>query len=328
MNKITFGKYKGKTYEYLINNDINYCIWISAQNSDNIELNKFKNYLIKSNILKNDAIEKLKLFKNTGVNCSVLSNYLKYNDNFYNLIKNYKIEITALKYNIEKNKNIPSDMFGIFIDYLIRYEISKIYFNNKNIIFTDNRTDYILSPLLSSENNTIICELKNIDFYNNQGKIIMKSYNNMKNYIASITDIFNVSLCHSLFFSNTNCINYINYNNIIDHTSHKNLINYIQYKLLNKQIVLCNPILGSNELKISADADLIIDEELIDIKTSEYNTGKNIDDFIQLFIYTGLYYKKTNIKCNKLTIYNPICSTEYTINIDDINFDNLIMNFL
>jgi len=46
---------------------------------------------------------------------------------------------------------------------------------------------------------------------------------------------------------------------------------YIENKLLNRDIILCNPILSNLKLGIGADADIIIDNELIDIKTSKYN---------------------------------------------------------
>ena len=75
-----------------------------------------------------------------------------------------------------------------------------------------------------------------------------------------------------------------------------NVIKLLQYKLTDKTNVLANPILGNLELNILADADLIIEDELIDFKTSRKESrGKLISDFIQLFLYASLYYKKTDI---------------------------------
>ena len=92
-----------------------------------------------------------------------------------------------------------------------------------------------------------------------------------------------------------------------------------------------NPILGNTDLCIAADADLILDNELIDLKTSKYNKiGNNINDFIQLFVYASLYYKMTNKYINKLTIYNPLYMIEYNVEINNdtiTNILNIITNY-
>lgn len=140
----------------------------------------------------------------------------------------------------------------------------------------------------------------------------------MKKNNATMQDIFNTSICHSLYFAEVKALNYINHKNIITNELYDNIIKYINIKILNKNIVLCNPELGDNTLHINADADLILDNELIDIKTSKYNhIGNNINDFIQLFVYASLYYKKYNKYINKLTIFNPLYLTEYTIEINN-----------
>ena len=150
----------------------------------------------------------------------------------------------------------------------------------------------------------------------------------MKKYKATLTDILNVSISHSIFFNKPNAINHINTYNIISNELHNNIILYIQNKLLNKEIILCNPSLGNTKLNICADADLIIDDELIDIKTSKYNIGNNINDFIQLFIYASLYYKKSKIYINKLTIFNPLYLIEYNIEINNTKIINKILKII
>lgn len=67
--------------------------------------------------------------------------------------------------------------------------------------------------------------------------------------------------------------------------------------------------------KICADCDIIIDDNLIDIKT--FSMNKIIKkDFVQLLIYASLYYIKKNICIKRLIIYNPLYNSEFVIEID------------
>ena len=226
-----------------------------------------------------------------------------YDKNVTELIDSYKIIINKIDNNNIENFNLPSNYFGIFIDYLIRYEICK----RKMINFNDNRANNTLNTVIYIDDEKFMLS-----------EDIKKSYDNMKENKASIKDIFNVSICHSFYFGDIDILDYINYENIITDNLYNNIIKYIDMKIFNKDIVLSNPSLGNIDLGICADADLIIDDELIDIKTSRYNQiGNNNNDFIQLFIYASLYYKLTNKYINKLTIFNPLYLTEYSINIDN-----------
>ena len=45
INKITFGKYKDKTFDYVLSNDNNYCKWILTQNSNIENMKTFKQYI-------------------------------------------------------------------------------------------------------------------------------------------------------------------------------------------------------------------------------------------------------------------------------------------
>jgi hypothetical protein len=313
---IEFGKYKYKTYDYVIKNDLKYCNFIINTNSINKSFINFQKYLKENeDFFKNEYnINELQTFP--GINCSDLSEYMKYDLNIVELIKNHTILINTIDYheNIEE-LTLPSDIFGIFIDYLIRYEVHK----KKNIEFTDSRTD-----------NLINC----VSFIINDEKIIMpkeikKSYKRMKKNKATMINILNVSISHSIWFGNYESIKYINTKNIISDRLYNNIIKYIDIKLLNNKIILCNPILDSKEFNIGGDADLIFDNELIDIKTSKYNEiGNNIIDFIQLFLYASLYYKKHNKYINKLTIFNPLYLIEYVVDIQDCEIITKILNIL
>jgi hypothetical protein len=108
------------------------------------------------------------------------------------------------------------------------------------------------------------------------------SYENMKQLKANYNDIFNVSLLHSLFFLRIDVLKY--YDNLINYNyNYDKLDKWINKFFTNKNILL-NPVLGNKKLLISGDADIINNDELIDIKCSK-NIGTNINDFIQLFIY-------------------------------------------
>lgn len=304
---IKFGQYKEKTYEYVMKNDIKYCEWILTQQKTSsqymIHFQKFVKENIEDKLRNKYDINELK--NKNSMNCSDLSKYMKYDKNIIDLIKDYKITINKIsnEQTIEEF-SLPNNIFGIFIDYLIRYEICK----KKMIEFNDNRANATLSGeiITIDDKEFMLSE----DIYN--------SYNNMKQNNVTMQDILNVSICHSFFFAEVSALKYINHNNIISNKQYDNIIKWIDMKILNKGIILCNPILGDTKLKIGADADLILDDELIDIKTSKHNQiGNNINDFIQLFVYASLYYKKYNKYINKLTIFNPLYLTEYSIEINN-----------
>lgn len=298
---ICFGKYKNKSYDYVLENDVKYCNWILTQSSNHKGMNEFKYFLqnnYKPNIPKRE------------INCSELSTYYKFDNNFKKLINNLTINTNYINKTISNISTLPPDIYGVYIDYLIRYKIN--FSLNKE--FHDNRYEHII--------DTIDNQAPHLSY------IIENSYDNMKHLIASYNDILNVSLCHMIFFGEDNAYNFVDYikNNNINIADNLDL--FLRNKLENKTIILCNPTLGNRDLLIGADADLIIDDELIDIKCSKYYIGENIEDYIQLFIYISLYFIKTGIKCKKITILNPILSYEKSINLNDWDHYDEIIDLL
>ena len=71
--------------------------------------------------------------------------------------------------------------------------------------------------------------------------------------------------------------------------------------------VYCNPRLDNGI--IFGDADLIINNEIMDFKTS-YQENINIEYTLQLLIYTALGRSK-GIEINKISVYNPLCGVYY-----------------
>jgi len=354
---INFGKYKNQTYGYVIKNDIKYCQWILTTESKYVYIKEFKNFL-KNNNIEERIYDISKLKHIVSINCSDLSEYMKYDEAVIDLIKNFNITTNKIdSQKTTKENNLPNNIFGIFIDYLIRYEICK----HTRIEFDDDRADTVLSYLKDKEeaedfraerstsfkkvlvkrSDGLVVQswIKQADYYAEscfcknvsvaQGEDIENSYNNMKQNKATIQDILNVSLCHSLSFNEMNALDYINHNNnVISNRMYENIIKWINIKVSNKDIILCNPIVGDATVGICGDADLIVDHELIDFKTNISNTiGNKITDFIQLFLYTSLYYKKTKKYINKITIFNPLYMIEYSITIND-SIINKILDIL
>lgn len=303
---ITFGKHNGKTYYNIIKVDIEYCGWILQQTTLHEGIKDFKKYLIRN--------YKKEIPKNLE-NCSRLAKYFKINYKLLNLIKNLQIHTINYSNNfINELNDISPNIKGCYVDYLIRYLIS----NEINSQFEDRRTDFMLNKLYCFKNTLNDEFIINNLIVKSIPEEMINNYEKLKTLNADNNDIFNVSLCHSLFFGENQSLEYFNYikdNNINQDNSQ--LLNYIRTKIENKNNILCNPILGNSNLKISADADLIIDDELIDIKCSKYIIGNNVSDFIQLFIYIALYFIKTGIKCTKITIFNPNFGYEKYINLNE-----------
>jgi hypothetical protein len=327
---INFGKYKNKLYDYVCKNDKQYCNWILTQTTTNKEMNDFKNFLKHNDIFK---------IPKDDINCSQLSLYYNHDNDFLNLMNDLIIEHNIFNFKIVDKILLPVDINGIYIDYLIRYKICV----ELNIEFNDKRCNLFISGFHPSFDEVDIDKLplkikSNInnkesidydyDLYLTLNEIVEQNYNNMKNFCATSNDILNVSLCHSIFFGKVKVCKYFDY--FIDNNGNDNfdnLQNYIKSKINGKKgcKVFCNPALGNSDLKIGADADIIIDKELIDIKCSKHFIGDNIKDYTQLILYICLYFHKTGIKCKKITIFNPILSYEKYIDLSNWdNFEKLI----
>lgn len=357
MNEVfTFGKHKGKKVTECFKENPSYISWImKLDNPSNHQMKRIQEYYKDKKFYD---INKLR--QGRGINVSNLSNYLKEDESVQNIIQKLTIcENDVGK--IHRSDEIETCIHGQFIDYLLRYEISlfkKESFKDdrcENNIFLPNTLicygydNKIVSrevididekeEKLKQHHTNMMAKGTNREFafWSSSFKTethhsinpdsiieILESYEKMQKGVANSKDILNVSLSHSIAFDKRDIDKYININEQITPEDRNTLKNYIQNKALSvsKDDILCNPTLGISDLRICADADLIIGEELLDFKVSKY-IGNNVNDFVQLIVYAGLHLKKNSKLCKKLTIYNPLLGKENYIIIDKKIIDEI-----
>jgi hypothetical protein len=333
---LTFGKHRGKTFEYVFENDFNYCNWCLKQTPHNQNMKDFAAF-VKQNI-ENKPLK----IPNGIINVSELYGYYCNASGFVDLLQGLNIQTIELDSNLLSETTLPRNINGTFVDYLIRYQVCELLHRE----FHDERFERYVNGYkgehISSYGITLrfptvnhvpqkykhyIRErdsIREIDdsFYVEIKEIMRESYGKMKFFTATPNDVLNVSLSHMLFFGEGTAYNYFNHfqDNEIFVTC-EDLKGWVSRKLANNEggDVLCNPTLGVPELKLKGDADLIIGEELIDIKCHSFDTGTNINDFTQLFIYVCLYFVRTGNRCNRITIFNPMLRYEKSIDLSRWN---------
>ena len=118
---------------------------------------------------------------------------------------------------------------------------------------------------------------------------------------------------------------------IIDLINLLKIVNPVTFKTTN--ICLLNPRFGKTaEIIRGADADLVIDDTLIDIKTTK-NFSLHRREFNQLLGYyllhriDGAGQIKPKIKIKKLGIYYSRFGYLYTVNLEDIGSEKTFTNF-
>jgi hypothetical protein len=103
---------------------------------------------------------------------------------------------------------------------------------------------------------------------------------------------------------------------------------YVISKFIDKKKFFAVDVkVSSIEDNLYGEIDSIIEEELLDIKTSKYKKN-TLKDFLQLFIYAGLYHKKTGKFIKRITIYNPLQGEETFIDLTDIQVGRNILDFV
>lgn len=206
----------------------------------------------------------------------------------------------------EECELINNQVFQSFQDYINNDEYYEIISYYEELIFENDDTMF---------HNTIFNGLEDTDFpisfIEAYKKIINKDYNT----IDIIEEIFVVSLAHNICFRDYNKEKSLPQFEYI--TTHKFKFEYIDnfiniIKLFNGEKYALNPVLG--QYGISADCDLIIDDNLIDFKVSKANNDKY--ELLQLLGYSSLI-NVGNYKINKIHIIDLYKNKLKTIDISE-----------
>jgi len=159
--------------------------------------------------------------------------------------------------------------------------------------------------------------------------LFKKSYNNFvnrgKKWEDIIYDIFITSKSHLIWGDRRKCIyTEIDENEIMKSKSLFDNIYNFMLKKTNNKVVFCNPNLDNGV--IFGDADLIIDNEILDIKTSN-KSEINIEFTLQLLIYASLA-KVKGMQIDKISIFNPLLGEYNCADLSLWNKDEVLIDYL
>ncbi|KAM7353107.1 uncharacterized protein ACRADG_005337 [Cochliomyia hominivorax] len=250
----------------------------------------------------------------TTITNESLDNYPNIKYFFEILVKNTPITSKHVGRSYNYNEDVIKHKYysphGLFMDYFIRKHLS----NQFNMDITDTRTEYILENWEKFKN----------EYDESLHDDIQEHYEIFKDSKTQAMDILQtiqiVSYSHLIYFGYGVPKSYFTVNE-------DNLREIIRYlKQLPYKSVVLNPLLTCDYFY--ADADLIFDNEIIyEIKTSKhqsltYDERKiPLSKFYQPIIYGFGFYKKTGIKIHKYKIYNPLLGDEFSIELNNIDFE-------
>jgi hypothetical protein len=334
-----------------IKEDTKYCINYTSHLKD-IKLKKYlEDFLFENHykmIFKSGSLTDR--FKNINSNICYNSIYrIIFNNNYNDTIKKYNILPLKCSNIVKLLHSIDPSITGSFIDYLIRRIICELL----NTEFYDIRA----SMRLDNVNHTCNSEdcRYSIEFeYQDKEEVFNKNctlpYCRLHSYnLTKLTNkyktpdiiehIFITSLSHGEAFGT--CPNQDNVNKILDILKDNIFDLYTPLMILckniikNKENIQLNPAFGGklkspvDNYKIPSDADLIINDCLIDIKCTKNKSNSKCCEILQLLGYSALssFQKYNNKKINKIIILNILEGSIYKIdisNITDKNYENYI----
>ena len=240
---------------------------------------------------------------------------------FYKWCKYNKGIIACLKLYEHKSKINRKEKAKIFNSFYKDYDIRE----DKDIesiieIIINNRKTFDMGDIGVTNKIYIPFGLK---------QLFTKSYiaytNKNMNWEKIIWEIFLISKCHSVWGDRRKCL-YINIekDKILGLKSFYKDINTFVKKLINDKIVFCNPDL--NDGLIFGDADLIIENEILDMKTSS-KKDINIEYTLQLLLYTSLARYK-GMKIEKISIFNPLLGMYHYCDVSQWNKNEELLEYL
>ena len=334
-----------------IKEDIKYCINYTSHLKD-IKLKKYlEDFLFENHykmIFKSGSLtDRLKNINSNICYNSIYRNI--FNNNYNNTIKKYNILPLKCSNIVKLLHSIDPSITGSFIDYLIRRIICELL----NIEFDDSRASRRLDSvdhICNSEDCRYSIEFEYHDEVEVFKKICtlpdcrLQSYNltkltNLYKTQDIIKEIFITSLSHCEAFGV--CPNQDNVNRILEILGSNLFDLYTPLMILckniikNKETIKLNPVFGGklkspvDNYNIPSDADLIINDCLIDIKCTKNKSNSKCCEILQLLGYSALssFHTDNNKKINKIMILNILEGSIYKIdisNITDKNYENYI----
>jgi hypothetical protein len=334
-----------------IKEDIKYCINYTSHIKD-IKLKKYlEDFLFEYHykmIFKSGSLTDR--FKNINSNICYNSIYRNiFNNNYNDTIKKYNILPLKCTNIVKLLHSIDPSITGSFIDYLIRRIICELL----NIEFDDSRASRSLDNVVhicNSEDCRYSIEFEYQDEEEVFKKICILPYCRLHSYnLTKLTNlyktpniiehIFITSLSHGEAFGV--CPNQDNVNRILEILGSNLFDLYTPLMILcknmikNKETIKLNPAFGGklksplDNYKIPSDADLIINDCLIDIKCTKNKSNSKCCEILQLLGYSALssFHTDNNKKINKIMILNILEGSVYKIdisNITDKNYENYI----
>jgi hypothetical protein len=229
---------------------------------------------------------------------------------------------------------IESDMysyFGSFMDYALRRIISRI----SDIPVVDSRCEDIING---------ICRSGELKYRPDIIDSIRLSYHKYQNSSLStrstLNDVWKVSLSHAMWFGNLAEEQWDEYSDLkLDESGEIALVHRLKTmvrglgNILAFQLdvrtkdgedkmakVMLNPCLSIQHI-INADADLIINDTIIDFKCSK-NDPINTNNFIQLMGYAALARELKVCEATSIAILNPLSGYIYFQKINNWNHED------
>ena len=315
---IPFGKYKDRTVHEIVDEDIGYATWVAFNTnfSNQVIVEAFKEAIKTHQLTKLHAV---KFSCNLTHRVSQLIQTFCLDD----VRKQCNIPICRLDFEETKLKfpfkliqvlkqmhRIHPSVFGIYIDYLIRRILAEEF----GMVFSDDRFQWVIG-----DGNVVFigAEDQPADqkkFWNEWFNTVSEHYDKCRDMsIPSkqvIESVFEISLAHNYYFFEYDIFTVVQQfrdallinSLVLDQFVGKIRGSFKQYK--NIKNVLLNPKLGSTDT-FPADADLIFDDVLIDIKCS-LTTNNHVRNLYQLLGYSALHLVKNEKFINTIKIFNPI----------------------
>ncbi|XP_037827145.1 uncharacterized protein LOC119615138 [Lucilia sericata] len=233
---------------------------------------------------------------------------------FETLVKDTKIEERQIGSSFQYSEDVKRNRYFLAHGYFVNYFIRKYLSNQFNIEIMDTITEKILktpSNYIIGKNLTLRNLIKeHYEIFKDPNTKAMDIIKSIK--IVSLSSL--ISVRHDIPQSDYT----VNEDNLLE------IIDYLE-KVPYKSVIL-NPQLDCDYF--TADADLIFDDQVIyEIKTSQYKSltyyGSNLplSRFYLTIIYGFGFYKKTGNKVKKFKIYNPLLGTEFSVELDNIDYE-------